>query len=256
MELIQLQASPMRFFILVIATVGLSSCASYFTRKSCEATNWFDYGQTVAMEGRRLTGDAFVAQCYEADADVAESDLDRGFKAGMEKYCKPEIVFQTGKEGRFFNPDMCAPEGMNNLKVRHREGVTEYCQRSNGYTAGAKGTAYNKICPAELEKAFLPEFNRGRKKYLNTLISQNEKQIRELDRDVYNLESDLVYRQRQLHIFQLKHGEQDPNTAAELGRLRSDVSTTQSQITSKRNQQNKLRARNREIEIEIVQLGE
>ena len=72
--------------LLFFLIINLISCSSYFKRKDCEATNWFDYGQKVALEGRRLTGDQFISECYHAEADVAESDLDRGFKSGLEKF--------------------------------------------------------------------------------------------------------------------------------------------------------------------------
>ena len=43
----------MKFILLFLSALSLASCSSYFKRKTCESTNWFEYGQSVALEGRR-----------------------------------------------------------------------------------------------------------------------------------------------------------------------------------------------------------
>ena len=91
-----------RVSLLILLGLNLVACASYMTRKSCEATNWFDYGKKVALDGRRLSGDDFIQQCYKAEGEVAESDLDKGFKTGMAMYCQPDTAYQTGRGGNFF----------------------------------------------------------------------------------------------------------------------------------------------------------
>lgn len=158
-----------------------TSCASYFIRKECEKINWFQHGYDVAMSGRRLTGDDQVEKCKKAEFELPEAQVDQGFKAGMENYCKPEIVYKTGKIGDFFNTELCDPGQANVLRRRHQDGVREYCAVDNGYAAGASGKKYQNICPAELEKAFLPEYRRGRKKYLNVLIADGQGQMSTLN---------------------------------------------------------------------------
>jgi hypothetical protein len=178
----------------VIAAFSQTGCSSYFKRQDCEATNWFEYGQKVALSGRRLSGDQFVTDCRKVEAEIREVDLDRGFKEGMARYCDATQVFNLGKKGDFFSPEMCDGENLRVLKERHRSGVAEYCKKSNGYTAGAAGQAYNKICPKEFESAFLPEFNRGRKKYLAVVILQNEGRINQIEREIISLESERNYK--------------------------------------------------------------
>lgn len=247
----------LRNLLLIQILLSLTGCASYFTRKSCESTNWFSYGEKVALEGRRLTGDAFISQCYKAEADVAESDLDRGFKSGLQQYCTPTVVFQNGKNGNFFNEEMCVGEGINSLRAQHRSGVLEYCDRANGYTAGAKGKAYNKICPIELEKSFLPEFNRGRRSYLSTVISQNNTQISELNTEVSKLQSELSYKRGLLFGLQARANQSKQNLdfSTQLSKLNSEVTGLESKVRSATERQNNLKAKNREIEIEMLQLG-
>lgn len=173
------------FTYILIALIGLSltSCSSYFKRKDCEKVNWYDYGYNVAMAGKRLSNDNFILECKTVEAEVSESQLDLGFKAGMSNYCKPEVVLATGKKGDFFNADFCDPGMSKLLTQKHQEGVVLFCEASNGYTYGASGKLYNQICPKNLEAAFLNEYKKGRKKYLNQSILENEQRINKLSQD-------------------------------------------------------------------------
>lgn len=262
--------------ILVGAALSLSGCASYFKRKECEATNWYDYGQKVAMAGRRLTGDQFVGECRKVEAEISEVDLDHGFKAGMSKYCQADQVFSLGKSGEFFSSEMCDGENPRLLSERHKAGVLEYCRKSNGYSAGAIGRAYNGICPKDLEGAFLPEFRRGRKKYLSVLVIENEKKIQDLERETMDLERDRHAKTLEAQRLQMPAGyaverQVDPATGAvreqvvqrmtdEQKRAADDmrwqIQSLDSRISSKRDEQSQLRERNREIQLEVVSLDD
>lgn len=83
----------------VLATL-LSGCTTYFTRKECERTNWFQHGYDVAMKGKRLDADEHVKTCQSVEAKMSWGDLDTGFKAGMAKYCTEDNVFAVGKSGK------------------------------------------------------------------------------------------------------------------------------------------------------------
>lgn len=248
-----IQMKWMQRVLLIFFAFELVSCASYFKRKDCESTNWFQYGENVALEGRRLSGDQFITECFQADADVAEADLDRGFKSGLEKYCQPETIFQVGKNGNFFSTEMCVGENLTLLRSRHSAGVLEYCQRSNGYSAGAKGKAYNKICPASLEAGFLPEFNRGRRRYLQTLISDNDKQISGLEREINQLNNDLRFRRTELQRYQLSSN-QSEQALQQYNSLNSQVRSLEYDLSGKKSQQTRLKEENRKLQLEIVQL--
>lgn len=247
----------MKFLVLVLASLLMSSCTHYMVRKNCEATNWFDYGQNVALEGRRLTGDQFLNECYKAEAEISESDLDRGFKAGMAKYCLPEQAYQTGRNGNFFSEEMCVGQGLAQLKLRHTSGVLDYCKRENGYNAGASGKVYNKICPSDLEKAFLPEYNRGRIRYLSTVKSQNASQISEHNREISKIQSELNYKKGLVAGLQLVNSS-NPSEAQQnqLRQLNSDVYNLESRIRGLENKKDTLEKKNRDIEIEMVRLGQ
>ena len=245
----------MKIILFFFTTLCLVACSSYFKRKTCESTNWFEYGQNVALEGRRLTGDQFVSECYNADAAVAESALDRGFKSGLEKYCLPETVFQTGKSGNFFSTEMCTGQGLNLLAAKHRAGVQEYCLKANGFSSGAKGKAYNKICPAELEVAFLPEFNRGRKRFLESNISENEKQAHRLDYEISSLQRELRFKASELQRYQyINPGSKDEKIIQRLNELSRERQNLESSIRSKESEQNRLLNQNREHKLELIKL--
>ena len=165
---------------------GFFGCASYLKRKSCESTNWFTYGQDLAMKGVRPGDDTFVQECKKVDADISESQLDIGFKSGMATYCKPETAFQKGKVAESFNPELCDPSKEKSLMKSHADGVIAYCQKDNGYGVGASGKVYGGICPANLEKDFKKEYLRGRKKYLETAIASEQQNIESLNYQISN----------------------------------------------------------------------
>ena len=240
-------------FILILSIFNLFACASYFKRKDCESTNWFEYGQNVALEGRRLTGDQFISECNNAEAAVAESALDRGFKSGLEKYCLPETVFQIGKNGNFFSTEMCTGQGLNNLHVKHQAGVTEYCQKSNGFSAGSKGKVYNKICPASLEAQFLPEFKRGLKRFLEVNLAENQKVISRIDHEITTLQYDLRFKASELQRYQYITSKDD-KFLQKLNELTRQKQSLEYSIRNKETEQNRLRNKNKDIQLQIVQL--
>lgn len=242
-----------KYGFLILTALCVTSCASYFKRKDCESTNWFQYGESVALEGRRLTGDEFINQCEQADADIDETAVDQGFKSGMAKYCLPDVVFQTGKNGNFFNTDMCVGENIKVLQGKHRDGVNEYCQRSNGYSAGVKGKPYNKICPAGLEAQFVPEFNRGRKKYLSTLVAENQKQIGKLSSEINKLETELRFKKAEFQGYQYSNST-DERIMNRMNELNREMNNIERELSSKKSESSRLQSKNSQLQIEIVQL--
>ncbi len=88
----------------------------------------------------------------------------------MERYCSPTAAYMTGKGGDLFSRDLSEGPQPNVLIAEHKKGVKDYCAKTNGYTAGSSGKKYLNICPKDLEPAFLPEYRRGRKKYVQAMI--------------------------------------------------------------------------------------
>ncbi len=96
----------MKRVLLFLLMLSLTSCASYFKRKECESINWFEHGKKVAMRGEWLNSDKTVSECRKVEAHIQESQLDQGFKNGMERYCSPTAAYMTGKGGDLFSRDL------------------------------------------------------------------------------------------------------------------------------------------------------
>jgi hypothetical protein len=61
----------------------------------------------------------------------------------------------------------CAEHGvapdLESYRAGHADGVQVYCRESNGFAVGHSGAAYQGVCPANLEGAFIAEYNAGRR---------------------------------------------------------------------------------------------
>jgi hypothetical protein len=61
----------------------------------------------------------------------------------------------------------CAEHGvapdLESYRAGHADGVQVYCRESNGFAVGHSGAAYQGVCPADLERAFIAEYNAGRR---------------------------------------------------------------------------------------------
>lgn len=221
----------MKKLVIAAFAISLTGCSSFFLKRKCNDINWFNHGEGVALQGKRLDQDDFILQCRKVEADVRDSELDLGFKKGMKSYCEPETVYQTGRKGQFFNKDMCGAGGLKILLARHGDGVKDYCHPKNGFTVGTTGTAYNMICPKNLESEFLIEFNKGRKVYLDLTISQrteeisrNKSEISSIERKIQSLRFDLSDSRRRLSAAEsdLRRLNSDQNLNL-MSELRSDV---------------------------------
>lgn len=215
----------------------LSACASYFVRKECEKLNWYQVGYDAALRGERISNDEKVSQCRKAEAEISESQLDVGFKAGMSRYCQPDGVFQTGKNGDLFNSDFCEPGQLSLLRNRHQAGLLAYCQ--NGMTAGLSGKKYGNVCSPQTEKTFLPEYRKGRKKYLQGMVQNTEAKVREVDLEMNKLSISKRFTESRLSVLPIaKVGEPDPY-ASERSRLSNESWSLSSSINLKAQERRK-----------------
>lgn len=262
------------WLIAILMLVTFSSCASYFVRKDCEKTDWFEFGKGVAMGGNRLSGNGFVRRCEDAEANINYTALDQGFKKGMSDYCRPDTVLAIGRRGEFFSPDMCDGENIRLLKSQHQKGVTGYCQKSNGQSAGATGKKYNQICPKDLENAFLEEFNKGRKKFLAASIQQTQSEIDDVENEIGSLQNrkqsyitelatagsgQVIRREMKYDPLTRSYREEtsvqeDPGSKERRDRLTTDMRGVDRSIEGKREQQQELRRKIRELNAELQTL--
>ena len=252
----------LKFTILFSISLLLCSCASYFTRKDCESKNWFDYGYQIAMSGKRLNSDTYLNDCRKVEAEIQESQLDLGFKSGMSNYCKPEIVYASGKKGQFFNSELCDPGQVKMLTAKHNDGVQAFCEPSSGFNFGSAGGNYNQICPKEKEEAFMKEYRKGRKKYLTASISENQNRIQKINSDINlsslrksNLEGELkVVEAIQLVRPTPANANQSDPTEDKKRDLKSKINQSDNEIRSFNNNKTRLQESIYSMEKEILTL--
>src|SRR3989338_3097507 len=109
--------------ILVLFTMG---CANWALQDKCEKTNWFEYSQGVAYQGKYLEEDGFIKACKGIDSTSAVQ-LDLGFKQGREKMCQYDEIHSRAKEGVPVFFKFCDGLEMNRMKYLYQQGLVSYC---------------------------------------------------------------------------------------------------------------------------------
>jgi hypothetical protein len=110
-----------RTLLLCAGLLGLAGCAG-MSEQACNSADWRTIGFTDGSLGRSAaTIGTYSKQCGE-----------HGVTPNLEQY-----------------------------RAGHAEGVQTYCRASNGFEVGHSGASYQGVCPANLERAFLPGYNAG-----------------------------------------------------------------------------------------------
>lgn len=242
------------------SAVSLSGCASYFKRKECEKTNWYQHGYNVAMAGKRLDADDFVRQCQKVEAKMSFTEMDTGFKSGMNKYCTVDNIFDVGKAGKKFSFEMCDGESQKKMRARYQEGLRVFCTPPNAYRFGSSGGIYENVCPESIENEWLVEYRKGRKVFLAAAIAEKEKEVGRLGGEISRLESQrssLTLQQSNLtratsvrreRVYDPSTGtyreqtitEQDPNAKVRVDQINNELFSLNGQIQRTRQQQDEL----------------
>lgn len=253
----------MRFIFGGLILFSLVSCVSYFKRKDCEQINWYDYGQKIAMSGKRLEADQLLNDCRKVEAEIGESKLDLGYKSGRDRYCTMDEIYNTGKGGHSFSYELCDHLSRQKVKEKHLEGVLVFCKPDNAYAFGVKGGVYEKVCPENKELFFLKEYNRGRKIFLEASVKNNEIEIADLEKNIFQL-----YRDKEFKMMSLAHlpalplnSKSDAKSTVvdpyqqERNKLQNDVNSILVQIRAAESKKEKLKEENRQMRQEAMALG-
>lgn len=250
----------MRILLLALLTLTTAGCASYLKRKSCESINWFEHGQKVALSGKWLNADATINECRKVEADIQESQLDKGFKSGMEKYCSKEHSYLTGKSGDPYSRDLCEGPMINVLMSEHQRGVKDYCAKTNAFAAGSSGKKYQNLCPKDLESLFLPEYRKGRKKYVETVIANRQEEIRQLETRVSSLRTSAGFEEMSLRNLEFQKSSLESqklmiraNNPEAMHEVESDISQVEHQISAKRSDISDIESDLRKVQNEIAE---
>jgi hypothetical protein len=263
----------MKVLSAVFALLMLSSCASYFKRQSCESTDWYKHGHQFAMSGQRLDSDPFLKECKQVEAMIDHAAVDKGFKAGMAAYCKEDVAYQKAFEGENYNYDFCESNKFTKLRASFDSGRRKLCS-TGGYQFGAKGKKYAGQCSQLGEAAFLKNYNRGRRVYLNNEIRiaqdeiySNNRKIQNLNYEVGRLNNQLmrlgsgnvIVKERKYDEFSNTYREEvrvekDHSVQHEITSLKNRISSKNAEINSLRNKQSSLEERIRSFKRELATL--
>lgn len=140
-----------RLTIGLAALIGLSGCAVMNTQECIDA-NWYDIGIEQGRNGRTASAD-FLRPYYKACSKADVTPDAEAYEAGR------------------------------------AEGARYFCRAENGFDVGRQGRQYNGVCDADLEAAFLAEFDKGKELY------SYEQPIREIEQDISELEDELERKQ-------------------------------------------------------------
>jgi hypothetical protein len=270
----------MKKIFYLFALFSFCGCASYWQRKSCEKINWFQMAQKTAMRGQRMEQNPIYKNCQKVEAEMNSGEINRGFKLGMENYCKAEGAFETGRKGQYFNYDFCETSLHPLIKKQHAKGMQIFCKPESAFIFASRGGIYENQCFDLDETAYLKHYKKGRRSYLKTQILKNENEIQMLDSEISRLRSALnqsyqELRQVQQSMKQYNESLQQQNSRPlgnaspdvytsqdnnqiqlQLDRINSDIETTLRQIDSNLDQQKKLRNENIDWQAEIDRLIE
>jgi hypothetical protein len=218
----------MKMLAAAILILFATSCTNFFIRQECDKLNWYQLGYDAALRGDRISNDPEINRCRKAEAEISESQLDVGFKAGMSRYCQPETAYQTGKQGDTLNSDFCDSNMLSVLKHKHMVGNQAYC--ADGLNAGLSGKKYKNVCGAESEKTFMPTYKQGRKKYLNSLLTVAENNKNETAKEIAQAQSEQKSIDRRINYLPLAVSDQDDPYLAERNSLSSELHNVQQRL--------------------------
>lgn len=134
---------------LLGAALVLGGCASSLSESQCLANDWETVGYRDGVSGTQSTA------------------LMRHMDACMKHGVRPD---------------------RNAYLAGWNAGVAQYCQPSNGFSAGQRGAGYGNVCPPHLQAAFHAAYQDGRQLYLAqselsslaSAIDQRERRLREV----------------------------------------------------------------------------
>ncbi|HEY7671406.1 MAG TPA: DUF2799 domain-containing protein [Gammaproteobacteria bacterium] len=97
------------------------------------------------------------------------------------------VGFEDGAVGRSVTNignyrEACSKHGvtpdLDAYRAGHAEGVEIYCRPNNGFEVGHSGATYQGVCPANLESAFLANYDSGRRLFeLESALQRIDSQI-------------------------------------------------------------------------------
>ncbi|MFM6927455.1 MAG: DUF2799 domain-containing protein [Bdellovibrio sp.] len=238
----------MKKILLASLFLFVVGCASFLKRQECDKINWYKHGEEIALRGEWLNADTQLNECRAAEAEISESKLDQGFKAGREKYCTTENSYAVGRVGDGFSKDLCDSPQQSSLISSHKRGLNDYCSKANGYNAGVSGKKYKNNCSLDLEAGFLPEYKKGRLKYVQSQIQILEQRRRDDQTAISNKHIQLSGARTELNSYQMRRTWLESqrsfalsaNNQSEVFRMNSEIDEMSRSITNSQSSINRI----------------
>lgn len=180
-----MKRSAILSFALICSILFLNNgCASYFKKRSCNKVNWFEFGEAVALKGKWLNSNSELAECRKLEAEVNESELDKGFKYGVSQYCTVKYAESLGRKGGSFAEDICQGPQLNSLTSAFQKGLLHFCSPESAKELGLSGNKYQNNCPTHMEKSFLVEYKKGRLVWAQQTLENKTQEIKGIEKDL------------------------------------------------------------------------
>lgn len=179
--------------------------------------------RTVLLSIGLIVATTLLGSCATMSAEeCAAGDWSgKGFSDGAAGYAQSRL-------GEHANA--CTKHGITPDDDAYRagwaQGVLRYCTPPNGFTQGRNGSAYNGVCPANLEDDFLPAYQDGQLVHASEqAVSSARSSVDSLGGRLEELDDKLASKQRELRGEGLTDEQRDQlrNRIQEIRREREDT---------------------------------
>ncbi len=269
--------SALFYALFVIAAFSLTGCASYFKKRSCEKTNWYEFGEKVALSGKWLNSNQSLNECRKLEADVDESELDKGFKSGVSQYCTIKNAEYNGRIGGKFSEDICNGPQLNSLVQSYNKGLMFFCSKENALEVGLSGKQYENNCPTNMEKNFLVGYKKGRLVWAKQSLENKTNELSSIEKELPFQKQSVSLSEHEVRILEnmktdmenrknLAYGNQSQETITmyeiEINRISNDLSNKRFHLESLKTtlkdmekKQSQLKSEITSLKIELAQLN-
>jgi hypothetical protein len=154
-----------------------------------------------------ITASTLLGSCATMSAEecVAGDWSGRGFSDGAAGYAQSRL----GEHA-----EACSKHGIAPDDAAYRsgwaQGVLRYCTLPNGFAQGRSGAAYNGVCPADLERDFVPAYQDGQVVYAaEQALSTARSSVDSLGGRLAELDDKIEAKQRELRADGLTDEQRD-----------------------------------------------
>lgn len=164
-----------RLTIAGCAALALTACVPHLTKQQCLTINWYQMGYADGQQGRNprnLQQD--IQDCAKFKIPVNTPAYQRGWRAGVRVYCRPNNAYNMGVNGKTYN-HICPSNMASRFDRAWHRGLRKYCIPATGYNLGRSGAAMPNFCAPDQVNRFRNAYTSGRRIY--SAISSTQAEI-------------------------------------------------------------------------------